>query len=195
MTLQRLSVLKHNVDMTRGRDQLAQVNHQDGDPLYTCIHTNHFVHICRCFLQRVKTTEANIKLGIADSEGRLSMALLKNVSPMFHDYIDRGHKVIVLRADIRDKPKFMSCIQTSRNLDNVMQETEMQLFMRATNLLRDGTSKKKVVKVLQKDMAHLYHYVEPVVTFAATKFADPDAPFMADLMVSPPTDSRIQVRT
>jgi hypothetical protein len=180
-------VLAHNKAMTEGDEKLPDV--QASDPaFYTVLHTNHFVMICRCFYYRAKTTEANIKLGLTDGEGKLSLEALERVDKEFFDYLRSGHKVIRLNSELAAHPHLMAAIQSSGNLDLTMGETEAQLLVRAAKeLWQDSITPPsaavigRVTKKLQGQMPHLHHYIDPVIKFAS-KYGSPGAPFLDDLM-------------
>ena len=88
-------IMTHNISMTQGNPMLPEVDMKQKN-YYSCVHTNHFAMICRCFIYKVPTTEANLNLGITDSDGKLSLEHLKHVSPEFYNYVHhagpQGHQ-------------------------------------------------------------------------------------------------------
>ena len=125
-------VVAHNARIVQGDPLLPEGS--GVMPLFTVLHTNHFVMIGRCFYAGSPTTSQNQELGIATPDGRLSLDLLKNIDRAFYDYLTQGHHVVRLRPGIQDHPELVRAIISSCNHDLGMGETEAQLFVSAKEL-------------------------------------------------------------
>ena len=136
-------VVDHNTNMTKG-DERFPASCTSDTPLYSVIHTNHFVMSCRCFLYRTKTIEPVQKLGVCDKDGRLSMAELEKVNKKMYDYSVGGVRVIRFSSDIRDHPALIEAICSSCNLDNTLGETEGELLSHAATLVWQGVGENGV---------------------------------------------------
>lgn len=100
----------------------------------------------------------------------------------------RVSEVIRLKSEIRQQPHLMHAIQQSRNKDLVMLETEAQFLKRASTVLKFDFAGKvtkqdteATVNKLMRDMPHLHHKVEPMVSFAV-KYGRENTPFFPDLL-------------
>ena len=118
MHARRADVVAHNARIVEGDPLLPQGS--EVVPLFTVLHTNHFVMIGRCL---------NQELGIATPDGRLSLDLLKTIDKAFYDYLMEGHRVVRLKPGLQDHPEIVRAIISSCNHDLGMGETEAQLFV------------------------------------------------------------------
>lgn len=167
-------------------------------PLFTALHTNHLIMIGRCFHARARTTQENIDLGVAHSDGTLSLELLSAVDPAFASYIRDGYKAIRLRADIMEHPSLVKAVVASFNHDLALGETEGQLLVSLRELLRLGggapdtsaasagggasvakTAFAVAVDQLKSAYPRLEFHVEPMAKFVE-KFGS--GPFLSDLV-------------
>ena len=184
------AVRTHNKAISSGDPLLADIPDEEV-PVFTVIHTNHFVQIHRCFVFQTPTIAKNQELGITTPDGRLSLHLLAQRSPAFHDYLEAGHRAIRLRAEILQHPALVKSIITSCNHDLAMGETEMQLMVVIRALLhpKDGPSKEakdvlddSSLEDLNIRFPHLRHHIKPFVSFVA-QFGTQSTGFIEDLDV------------
>ena len=180
-------VLEHNSAITSGDPLLPDISKQE-PPVFTVLHTNHFIMIHRCFHYKTPTIEKVQKLGLCTPDGRLSLSLLKDVDPAFHDYLLAGHRAIRLRADIMDHPPLVRSIISSCNNDLAMGETEMQLMLVLRDMVfsQEGETKTTFdtseLEELEIRFPHLRHHIDPFIKFVA-KFGKPNTPFLGNLDV------------
>ena len=131
-------------------------------PLFTVLHTNHFVMIGRCFHACTPTTTQNQELGIATPDGRLSLDLLKTIDKAFYNYLMEGHRVVRLKPGIHDHPDLVRAVIASCNHDLAMGETEAQLLVTAKELISNGVSVKTATMDLKVQFPHLQHHCESI---------------------------------
>ena len=173
-------VVAHNARVVQGDPLLLEGS--GVMPLFTVLHTNHFVMIGRCFYAGSPTTSQNQELGIATPDGRLSLDLLKNIDRAFYDYLTQGHHVVRLRPGIKDHPELVRAIISSCNHDLGMGETEAQLFVSAKELVGKGVAVATIAGDLKVQYPHLQHHCEPIAVFVGKFGCDDNAPFVKDLI-------------
>ena len=173
-------VVAHNARVVQGDPLLPEGS--GVMPLFTVLHTNHFVMIGRCFYAGCPTTSQNQELGIATPDGRLSLDLLKNIDRAFYDYLTQGHHVVRLRPGIQDHPELVRAIISSCNHDLGMGETEAQLFVSAKELVGKGVAVETIAGDLKVQYPHLQHHCEPIAVFVGKFGCDDNAPFVKDLI-------------
>ena len=99
--------------------------------LSTVLSGNHFTLIARAFYQRVRTTSAVAKLGVADDKQRLCLAKLAEVDPEFAQYIRGGLRSKHLKTTVLQYPHQLEAIQGGFNNDMKNCGTEAELLKKA----------------------------------------------------------------